>query len=218
MITGTAGSIFRSSLQTSYPAVSGSVTSSRTTLGRDLLPAELGLEEAQAVPRVLGPGPGRRHAPEVEVGAAGLSRRGDRNPPGEVVPHQLAVGAGAAGEEAVGAPGVARHQDGGQGRALLRSSRRIRAAPWQDVEQQLVVTAARQLDGLAALHGRRLPCELGRFLALLDDDATLEPGADVVAPSVLEGCDQLVRWQQLDDARVLRLDGCHAPKSFFLQP
>src|SRR4029077_13858214 len=44
-------------------------------------------------------------------------------------------------------------------------------------------------------------------LAFFHDDAALDAGADVVAAAVAEGLQQVVRFGELDDPRVLRLRG-----------
>ena len=165
---------------------------------------------------MAGPGVGRRNAPQVKVAAPRLRGRGDGRPPREVVAHELAARAGPACEEAVGATRMARHQHGGQRLALLRRECGVGPAPRQDVEQQVVVVAAGEMDRLAPLHRGGLTCELGRVLPLLDKHAALDAGANVVAAAVAEGLQELVRRKQLDDARVLRLDRRDTLKALFL--
>src|SRR5579864_7051742 len=105
MITGTAGSSLRISRHTSKPAASGSGEDELPGAGvRHLLAAELGLEEPEAVPRVLGSGAGRRRSPQIEVGTSGLGSRADRRPPGEIVAHQLRVPTAAPRKQAVRPP------------------------------------------------------------------------------------------------------------------
>src|SRR5260370_9120374 len=57
----------------------------------NLVPAEFGFEEAEAVPGVFRAGARRRHTPEVVVPAAILGRSLDRRPPGKVLRPQLAT-------------------------------------------------------------------------------------------------------------------------------
>src|SRR5438309_10445038 len=69
------------------------------------------------------------------------------------------------------------------------------------------------MDGFAALDRGGQTGQLDSVLAFLDDHAALQSGADVVAATVTKGLEQLFRWTQLDDARVLRLnrrDACEA--------
>jgi hypothetical protein len=88
---------------------------------------------------------------------------------------------------------VSRDEDGGQRLALFGRARRVCAAPRQQLEEQLVVAPVGKVDRFAALDGRGLARELGRVFALLDDDAALLTGADVVSPAVLEAREQLLR-------------------------
>src|SRR5207237_3309137 len=73
------------------------------------------------------------------------------------------------------------------------------------------------MDGFAALDRGGLTGQLDSVLAFLDDDAALQSGAAVVAATVTKGLEQLVRWTQLDDARVLRLNRRDAREAHFGQ-
>src|SRR5207253_11428134 len=115
-----------------------------------LLTAELGLEEAEAVPGMIRTGARRRHAPEVVVPASILGGGFDRRPPGEVVAHQPGMGASPTGEQVIRAACVPCHKHGRQRFARLRLTSDVSAAPWKLVEEQLVVAPRRQVDRLSA--------------------------------------------------------------------
>src|SRR6267378_2501648 len=116
-----------------------------------LLAPELGLEEAQAMPRVIRTGARRRHAPQVVVPTSILGGGLDRRPPGEVVAHQLGMGAGATREKVVRPAGVPCHEHGRQCFPRLRVKSDVSAAPWELIEKQLVVALRRQVDRFATL-------------------------------------------------------------------
>ncbi len=127
------------------------------------------------------------------------------------------MSAAATGEEAVRPTRVSRDQHGGQGLASARFSGDVSAAPRQLIQQQLVVTPVGKVDGLPAFDSRRLPFELGGILALLDHHAALEAGANVVAASVPEALQKLIRREELEDARVLRLRRSRRREASLLQ-
>ncbi len=81
----------------------------------------------------------------------------------------------------------------------------VGAAPWQLVQQELVVALGRQRDGLPALHRRRLPLQLRRVLAFLDHDTAPLAGPDVVTAPVLEAGQHFRGRREFQDPRVLRL-------------
>src|SRR5205823_4000586 len=112
---------------------------------------------------------------------------------------------------------VARDQDRGERLALLRRPRCVRTAPWKELEKNLVVAPVGETNRFTPLDRGGLAGQLRRILTLLDDDSSLEAGADVVTAAVLEGREQLVGRKQLDDARVLRLYRGHMLESLFLQ-
>src|SRR5258708_33974818 len=78
-----------------------------------------------------------------------------------------------------------RDQDRGQSVRVFLSVSGVRAAPRQELEQKLVVAPVGKVDRFAPFDSGRLARELRGVLALLDDDAAPNTGADVGAEAVL---------------------------------
>ena len=154
---------------------------------------------------MVAPGSGWRYSPEIEIPTAGFGSRLDGRPPGKIVAHQLRMRTGPTGKQVVCTAAVSRHQHRCQTLARFRVTRHVGAGPGQMFEEELVVSAGRQADRLATFNGRRLARQLGRVLAFLDHRAAFQPGANVVAATLLEGGKQLLGRLQLEDPGVLGL-------------
>ena len=139
--------------------------------------------------------------------AAGLGCCPNPRPPGQIVAHQLRMRAGPTGKQVIRAAAVPRHQHRCQTLASFGETSHIGASPRQMFEEELVVSLRRQADRLAAFNGRGLARQLGRVLAFLDHRAAFQPGANVVAATLLERGEHLFGRLQLEDPGVLGLRG-----------
>ena len=117
------------------------------------------------------------------------------------------MGAGATGEEAVPAAGVAGDEDRGERLTGPGIAGDVGSAPREELEQELEIAAVGQADRRPALDGGRLAGQLCGVLALIDQHASPQAGANVVPPAVAEALEHLGGRAQLDDDAVLGLDG-----------
>src|SRR5882762_6276200 len=101
--------------------------------------------------------------------------------------------AAATGEKAVGATGMTRDEHSGERLVGVGFHGDVRTAPWEELEQQVVVMTIWQVNGLALLNRGGLAGQLCGVLAFIDDHAASKPGPNVVAASMPERFEELFR-------------------------
>src|SRR5258706_15439834 len=94
--------------------------------------------------------------------------------------------AAATGEKAVGATCVTRDEHGGERLVGVGLQGDVRTAPWEELEQRVVVTTIGQVNGLALLDRGGLAGQLRGVLPFLDDHAPSESRPNVVAAPLPE--------------------------------
>src|SRR5712671_2599853 len=114
--------------------------------------------------------------------------------------------AATAGEKAVRATCVTRDEHGGERLVGVGLQGDVRTAPWEELEERVVVTTIGQVYGLALLDRGGLAGQLRGVLAFVDDHAASKSSPNVVAASMPERFEEHFRRQQRKDPCVLRLN------------